>query len=67
MRPPFLDESKWPISKEPEERVVNPSYETQLSDHLIDELFRALEHKDHASIAKCLRAIGDFIHDESME
>lgn len=67
MRPPFVNESKWPMSKEPEERVVNPSYEAKLGDHLIDQLFQALEHKDHAAIARCLRAIGDSFYAEQME
>jgi len=57
MKLPFLEESKWPISKEPDERVVNPSHDKQIEDHLIDELMQALEHKEASKLRETLIAL----------
>jgi len=55
---PFLDnDRKWPISKEPEERTVNPSHDKQLEDHLIEELMIALEHKETSKLKESLMAL----------
>lgn len=64
MKLPFLNESKWPISKEPEERVVNPSYDKQIQDHLVDEMLKAMEAKDHKSFGSALCSLIDSIKDE---
>lgn len=66
MKLPFLDDStsKWPISKEPEERVVNASYDAKLQDHLVDELLIALEHKDRVAAREALVAIIHSIFEE---
>jgi hypothetical protein len=58
---PFLKESKWPISKEPEERVVNPSYDKQIENHLIEELMIALEQKKSARLRESLIALIEHI------
>lgn len=57
MKLPFLQESKWPTSKEPDEKVVNPSYETQLEDHLIDEILVALEKKEASKFREAIMAL----------
>jgi len=64
MKLPYLNESKWPISKEPEEKVANPSYEMKLEDHLIDQLMMALEHKDVGALKEAMVSL---IHHISME
>ena len=64
MKLPFLQNSKWPISKEPEERVANPSYDTQLQDHLIDEFLLALEKKDPVQLREAIKALIYSIQDE---
>lgn len=61
---PFLEESKWPTSREPEERVVNPSYDKQLEDHLMDELLIALEHKNPSKVRESLIALIQNIYSE---
>lgn len=67
MKLPFLQESKWPISKEPEERVVNPSHDTSLQDHLMDELLSALEHKDRKRLREALQALIHSIKNEDQD
>ncbi len=62
MKLPFLAESKWPISKEPEERVVNPSYNKQIEDHLMDEILVALEKKESAKLRESLVALVQHIN-----
>ncbi len=63
---PFLQESHWPSSKEPEERVVNPSYDKQLQDHLLDELLVALEQKHSGKLRECLTALVHAIRNEEV-
>lgn len=67
MKLPFLQESKWPTSREPEERVVNPSHDRQLQDHLMDEVLVALEHKDHAGLREALVALAHSIKNEDQD
>ncbi len=57
MKLPYLQESKWPISKEPTEKVVNPSYDKQIEDHLMDELMISLEKKHPAKLREALVAL----------
>jgi hypothetical protein len=57
MKLPFLDHSNWPISKEPEERVVNPSYDKQIEDDLMDRLLIALEKHDASSFKDTIQAL----------
>lgn len=57
MKLPFLQESKWPTANEPEERVVNPSHDRQLQDHLMDELLSAMEHKNPQGKREALMAL----------
>lgn len=64
MKLPFLEDSKWPTSREPEERVVNPSYERQLEDHLLDELMVALEKKDAHEFKEAMLALIQCIREE---
>lgn len=64
MQLPFLNHSKWPISKEPEERVVNPSSDMQLQDHLVGELLVSLEKKDPKRIREAIIALIYSILDE---
>lgn len=61
---PFLQDHKWPMSKEPEERVVNPSSDKVLQDHMIGEIFSAMEHKDHKRLREALMSLVQCIHDE---
>lgn len=67
MKPPFLQDSKWPISREPEERVANPSYETQLEDHLVDEILVAMESHDSKGLREALQALIEHIRSEGMD
>ena len=67
MKLPFLQESKWPISKEPEERVVNPSHDRQLQDHLIDEILVCLEKKDSSGLRDALKALIENIRNEGSD
>jgi hypothetical protein len=57
MKLPFLKESKWPVLKETEERVANPSHDTQLQDHLVEEILISHEHKDHRRMREALMAL----------
>jgi hypothetical protein len=62
---PFLDnQSRFPTSKEPDERVVNPSYDAQLQDSLVNELLEALEHRKSSQIKESLMALIHSIEDE---
>jgi len=67
MKLPFLENSRWPISKEPEERVVNASYDKQVQDHVMDELLIALEHKDAQGFREAIEALIYSIFDEATE
>lgn len=67
MKLPFLQESKWPTAIEPEERVVNPSSDKQLQDHLMDELLSAMEHKDSKRRREAMVALIHSIFEESHE
>lgn len=64
MKLPFLQESKWPVSREPEERVVNPSHDEQLQDHLVEEILMAREHKDNRKFRESLMALIRCIRNE---
>lgn len=66
MKLPFLKESHWPISREPEVRVVNPSYDRKIQDHLIDELLLAFEQKDSSKIREALTALIHAIQNEEV-
>jgi len=57
MKLPYLAESNWPISKESEEKIANPSYERQIEDHLIDEILVALEKKDTSRLKEAFEAL----------
>lgn len=61
---PFMPNPRWPISKEPEERVEGAGHDKQLQDHLIDELLRALEHKDMAGIKDTITALAHSFRNE---
>ena len=63
---PFLEESKWPISKEPEERIANPSYDHKIQDQLMDELLVALEHKDVLAFREAIIALIHAIKSEEI-
>lgn len=67
MKLPYLEDHRWPVSKETEERVANPGHDTQLQDHLIDEFMVALEHKDPSRIAEALKGLIDFIQGEEFD
>ncbi len=67
MKLPFLEEKSWPISKEPEERVVNPSYDTQLQDHILDEILLALEKRDATRMREALIALVHSIRNEATD
>lgn len=67
MKLPFLQESKWPISKEPEERVVNPSHDRQLQDHLVEEILVAREHKDSRRMGQAFMALIRSIQNEEQD
>lgn len=66
MKLPFLQESKWPTAREPEERVVNPSHDLQLQDHLVEEFLRAHAHKDHSKMREALVALIHSFKNEDM-
>lgn len=62
---PFLDKtSRWPTANEREERVVNPSYDKQIQDSLIDELLVAVEKKDARGMREAISALAQSIRDE---
>lgn len=66
MKLPFLQDSKWPIlRKEPEERVVNPSYDKQLQDHLVEEILSAKEKKDSSKFRESFMALIQSIKNEA--
>jgi hypothetical protein len=57
MKLPFLQKDNWPTAREPDEKVVNPSYDTQIEDHLMDELLVALEKRDSSKLRENLVAL----------
>lgn len=57
MKLPFMQDTKWPTAKEPDERVANPSYDTQIEDHLMDEILVALEKKHVAKLRESIVAL----------
>lgn len=67
MKLPFLPESRWPTSKETEEKVVNPSYDTQIQDHLVGEILIARENKDHKKMGESIRALVRAIQNEEQD
>lgn len=67
MKLPFLQETKWPTNKEPEERIANPSYDKQLQDHLMDELILALDRKDVNKFREAISALVHHIKSEEHE
>lgn len=68
MKLPFLDTtSKWPGSKDSEERVINPSYDAQIQDGLIDELLQSLEHKDVSGFRASLHSLIQSIKTEGQD
>lgn len=67
MKLPFLEESHWPVSKETEERVVNPSYDRQLQDHIMDELLVAFEKSDPKRLREALVALVHSIRNEDTD
>lgn len=66
MNLPFLQESKWPTAREPEERVVNPSHDLQLQDHLIEEFMRGYEKGEHSKMREALVALIHGFKNEDM-
>lgn len=66
MKLPFLDDQKWPSCREPEERVVNPSYDKKIQDHLLDELMVALEKHDSSKLREAIVALVHAIQDEEV-
>ncbi len=65
---PYIDTpSRWPTNKEPEERVANPSYDKQLQDHLVSEIFSAWESKDVQKTAESLKSLIQCIKSEEAE
>jgi len=62
-----MQHSNWPISREPEERVVNPSPDKQLQDHLVDEILVCLEKKDSPGLRDALKALIENIRNEGMD
>lgn len=50
--------------KEPEEKVVNPSYDKQIQDSLVDDLFKSLESKDSSGVRESLQSLVQCIRDE---
>lgn len=64
MKLPFLQDSKWPVIREDEERVVNPSSDTQLQDHLVDQLMVAIEKNNHEGRRDALMALVQAILNE---
>lgn len=67
MNLPFLQESKWPTAREPEERVANPSHDTQLQDHLVEEVLIAREHKNSRHLREALMALIHSIRNEDAD
>lgn len=62
MKLPFLkNESKWPKIREDEDRVANPSYDTQIEDSLVDEILVALEAKDSSALRSAVLALVEHI------
>jgi hypothetical protein len=57
MKLPFLKESKWPAMKETREQIANPSHDTQLQDHLLDEMLMARESKDSRRLHGAMTAL----------
>ena len=67
MKLPFLEDHRWPTTRETEERVVNPSHDTQLQDHLMDELMIALEKRDAGSLRSAIMALVHSIQNEDQD
>jgi hypothetical protein len=62
---PFINDKKWPVTKEDDEvRVVNPSHDTQLQDHLIDEVMSAMEASDNRKLKEAVLALIENILNE---
>lgn len=55
------------MSKEPEERVVNPSYDRQLQDQILDEIMIALEKRDATRMREALIALVHSIRNEDVD
>ncbi len=64
---PFLKDTKWPTSKEPEERVVNPSYDTKIEDQLVDELLIAMESRNASEVRESLMALIQHLKSEDQD
>jgi hypothetical protein len=64
MKLPFLQKDNWPTAREPEERVVNPSYHAQIQDGLTDEILTAVEKKDHRGLWQSMRSLMRSIREE---
>lgn len=64
---PFLDDKKWPVSREDENRVANPSYDTQIQDSLVDEMLMAIEKKDVKALRESMQALIEHLRTEQNE
>lgn len=66
MKLPFLTQKdQWPTLKKDEEvRIVNASHDTQLQDHLVDEILMAMESKDSGQLREALMALIENIKNE---
>lgn len=67
MKLPFLQDSKWPRIRVDEERVVNPSHDAQLQDHLVDQLLMAMEKGDSPAIRDALMSLVQSILNEDQD
>lgn len=69
---PFLEKSHWPTSKESKEQIVSDQSheesisESEIQEHLIQELLQAFEQKDATAIKDCLISLIQSINDEGM-
>lgn len=57
MKLPFMQQDKWPTSKEPGEKVVNPSYDTKIEEHLMDDLLSSMKSKDVEKLRETIVAL----------
>lgn len=67
MKLPYLEESHWPTSREPDEKVVNPSYDKQIEDHLLEEILIAIEKKQSSKLRESLVALIQHLQSEGSE
>lgn len=68
MKLPFLNQKdQWPTANDPEERVANPSYDTQIQDSLVDEIMVAHDKKDQGALWSAVKALIEHINGETNE